>query len=84
MKVNSWFQTDFIGSRFVSNLNRDATFLRLDKKCFSTNRFFPGAVLLTLLRHSFANDVYFTLYVKAVPTARAPNKLINWTNYRLH
>lgn len=32
----------------------------------------------------FANDVYFTLYVKAVPTARAPNKLINWTNYWLH
>lgn len=31
-----------------------------------------------------ANDVYFALYVKAVPTARAPNKLINWTNYWLH
>lgn len=34
--------------------------------------------------HFFANDVYFTLYVKAVSTARVPNKPINWTNYQLH
>lgn len=28
-----------------------------------------------------ANDVYFALYTKAVPTDRAANKLIKWTNY---
>lgn len=30
---------------------------------------------------SAANDVYFALYGKAVPTDRAANKLIKWTNY---